>query len=226
MGDLIPHIPPLRRYARLLTGDAARADDLVQDTLERALRKQHLFRPGFVSRLTQRLSGRHEPDPSGLRPWLLTLMHNLWASQMRSRRDELSWDDDAQADLLADAAALTHPAPTLASAVHLKLDTEKALATLPDAQRAVLLLVVVEELSYAEVAEVLGIPPGTVMSRLSRARAAMRLAMEDRLPRSGVRPAHPVTGAPPSPDTSPSMPPPALDDTGAPQLRVVQGGRR
>jgi RNA polymerase sigma-70 factor (ECF subfamily) len=153
MSDLVPHIPGLRRYARLLTGDATRADDLVQDTLERALRKWRLFGGG-----------------TGLRSWLLTIMHNVWASQMRVVRIHDEWSDEAH------GAALGHAADA-SVAVALLMDTQRALATLPDAQRAVLLLVVVEELSYAEVAKVLDLPHGTVMSRLSRARAGMRLAM-------------------------------------------------
>jgi RNA polymerase sigma-70 factor (ECF subfamily) len=153
VSDLIAHIPGLRRYARLLTCDATRADDLVQDTLERALRKWRLFSGG-----------------AGLRSWLLTIMHNLWASQMRVMRSDDSWNDDEHAQALG--ADADH-----SLAVALRMDTQRALATLPEAQRAVLLLVVIEELSYAEVAKVLDLPPGTVMSRLSRARAGMRAAM-------------------------------------------------
>jgi RNA polymerase sigma-70 factor (ECF subfamily) len=153
VSDLVPHIPGLRRYARLLTGDATRADDLVQDTLERALRKWRLFGGG-----------------TGLRSWLLTIMHNVWASQMRVVRVHEEWNDDDHGAALGQAADAS-------LAVALRMDTQRALATLPDAQRAVLLLAVIEELSYAEVAKVLDLPPGTVMSRLSRARAGMRLAM-------------------------------------------------
>jgi hypothetical protein len=95
-------------------------------------------------------------------------MHNVWASQMRSQRPEDPFGDDEEAQHYVDPAQ----DPSLATA--LRLDTQRALATLPDAQRSVLLLVVVEDLSYAEVARVLDVPIGTVMSRLSRARAAMR----------------------------------------------------
>jgi RNA polymerase sigma-70 factor (ECF subfamily) len=153
VSDLVPHIPGLRRYARLLTGDATRADDLVQDTLERALRKWRLFGGG-----------------AGLRSWLLTIMHNLWASQVRGLRVDEPWTEEDHAHAMGhvDDDSLI---------VALRMDTQRALATLPETQRAVLLLVVIEELSYAEVAKVLDLPPGTVMSRLSRARAAMRAAM-------------------------------------------------
>ncbi|MEY4751187.1 MAG: hypothetical protein RIQ60_3401 [Pseudomonadota bacterium] len=193
MSELVPHIPGLRRYARLLTGDRARADDLVQDTLERALRKLHLFDPARGGAVAH---GAATPRPTGggasaptddgrsaaLRSWLLTVMHNLWASQRRGERPQ-----DALAEQVdhpggysdGDSAGpggvvLVDPAsdPSVRTAV--RLDTQRALASLPDPQRAVLLLVVVEELAYAKVAEVLGVPVGTVMSRLSRARAAMR----------------------------------------------------
>ncbi|MEY4753200.1 MAG: hypothetical protein RJA44_875 [Pseudomonadota bacterium] len=148
---LLGQLAPLRRYARLLCGDAARADDLLQDTLERALRKWHLY-----------------DERGSLRSWLLSIMHNLWAGQHRGRPDELSWSDEHEA-----------AGPDTSQQLTLRLDTERALARLPEAQRAVLLLVVVEELGYAEVAEVLDIPLGTVMSRLSRARAQMRTLMAD-----------------------------------------------
>lgn len=172
MSELIPHIPGLRRYARLLTGEPTRADDLVQDTLERALRKLHLFD-----------AGRSGQDRTGaLRSWLLSVMHNVWASQMRSLRphdplaDELA--DDTPDEAGPRGVTLVDPAPDPSVRTALRLDTQRALASLPDTQRAVLLLVVVEELAYAEVAEVLGVPVGTVMSRLSRARAAMRLHLD------------------------------------------------
>lgn len=149
MSQVVEHIPSLRRYARLLTGDAARADDLVQDTLERALRKWSLF-----------------SNRGSLRSWLLSIMHNLWASQHRAQPAEVEWNDAHDSGVDASQALV------------LRLDTERALARLPEAQRAVLLLVVIEELNYAEIALVLDIPIGTVMSRLSRARAAMRAGLD------------------------------------------------
>jgi|SRR6185369_2986403 RNA polymerase sigma-70 factor (ECF subfamily) len=165
--EAIAHIPRLRRYARLLTGDAARADDLVQDTLERACRKWSLWRPHVASR-----SG----DP--LRGWLLTLMHHLHLNQRRDYRyddghDEIDVLNEPQHEPLAVAAD--------------RLDLERALQGLPASQREVLLLVTVEDLSYAEVARVLDIPIGTVMSRLSRAREHLRLSM------SGAAPVAPRT---------------------------------
>lgn len=136
------HIPRLRRYARLLAGDAARADDLVQDTLERACRKWPLWRAP---------AGGEAERQAALRAWLLTLMHNVFVNQWRERAAH-------------EAAA--------------RLDLERALARLPQAAREVLLLVAVEELPYAAVAQVLGVPVGTVMSRLSRAREQLRRLMD------------------------------------------------
>lgn len=148
----LAHIPALRRYARLLTGDAARADDLVQDTLERACAKWPLWQPG-----------------AALRAWLFTLMHNLHLNQ---RRD---WRHDEDHALLED---LPEPAHEPLARAGEQLDLQRALARLPPAMREVLLLVTVEEYSYAEVAAILGIPVGTVMSRLHRAREQLRLLME------------------------------------------------
>ena len=145
------HIPRLRRYARALTGDRAAADDLVQDTLERALSRFHLWRQG-----------------SDLRAWLFTIMHNIYVNQARSR--------------------IRHPHETLdepsADALHARepdwselRDIDEALLRLPGEQRAVLLLVGLEQFTYEEAALVLEIPIGTVMSRLSRGRERLRLLL-------------------------------------------------
>jgi len=144
---LLAEIPRLRRYARALAGDAMRADDLVQDTLERALAKGRLWRPG------------------NLRAWLLTLMHNLFVNQIRARRlvDYRSPDDLPDAPVRAQQL----------DGLELR-DLDQALQALPGEQREVLLLVGLEDLSYEEAARVLGIPVGTVMSRLSRGRDRLR----------------------------------------------------
>ncbi|MEW5966100.1 MAG: sigma-70 family RNA polymerase sigma factor [Pseudomonadota bacterium] len=145
--DLIEHLPRLRRYARALTGDAARADDLVQDTLERALAKLDLWQPG-----------------SDLRAWLFTLMHNLFVNQSRARRPQETAIDDA----------LDEPVSGGQSEAMAARDIHAALGRLPGEQREVLLLVGLEQFGYAEAAQVLGVPVGTVMSRLARAREKMR----------------------------------------------------
>jgi RNA polymerase sigma-70 factor (ECF subfamily) len=145
--DLIEHLPRLRRYARALTGDVTRADDLVQDTLERALAKLDLWQPG-----------------SDLRAWLFTLMHNLFVNQLRSRHGQDTALDEAQ-EIPVSGGQMEALAAR---------DMHAALARLPEEQRAVVLLVGLEQFSYAEAAEVLGVPVGTVMSRLARARERMR----------------------------------------------------
>ena len=145
--DLIEHLPRLRRYARALTGEMTRADDLVQDTLERALIKIDLWQPG-----------------SDLRAWLFTLMHNLFVSQIRSRRPPDSAIEDAP-DIPVSGGQM--------EALGAR-DIHAALARLPDQQREVLLLIGLEQFSYDEAARVIGVPVGTVMSRLSRARERMR----------------------------------------------------
>lgn len=146
--QVLAHVPALRRYARLLTGDATRADDLVQDTLERACRKWSLWQPGAT-----------------LRGWLLSIMHNVHANQRRDWR-------------LDDGHAALDEAPQSAHEPHvetgLRLDLQRALASLPAPMREVLLLVTVEEYTYAEAAQLLQVPVGTVMSRLHRARERLR----------------------------------------------------
>jgi len=147
--EIVAHIPRLRRYARALAGDSHRADDLVQDTLERALGKFHLWRRG-----------------SDLRAWLFTIMHNVFINQLKARR-ELALDEAVQDGL--QGAPQSDP-------LELR-DLDVALRQLPVEQREVLLLVGLEQLSYAEVSKALGIPAGTVMSRLSRGRERLRASM-------------------------------------------------
>jgi RNA polymerase sigma-70 factor (ECF subfamily) len=146
-------IPALRRYARALTRDAEIADDLVQDTLVRALRSEHLFHGGDI------------------RSWLYTILTNLNRNRLRSlsRRPPLTPIEETDAP---DASG-----PETAAR-----DIERALATLVEDQRVALLLVVLEGLSYREVAEVQGVPIGTVMSRLARARAQIRAYLEGERP--------------------------------------------
>jgi RNA polymerase sigma-70 factor (ECF subfamily) len=144
--EIAAHIPRLRRYARALTGDGHRADDLVQDTLERALAKFHLWRRG-----------------SDLRAWMFTIMHNVFINQLKHRR-ELALDEAAEAGL--EGAPRSDP-------LELR-DLDAALRQLPAEQREVLLLVGLEQLSYAEASQALRVPVGTVMSRLSRGRERLR----------------------------------------------------
>jgi RNA polymerase sigma-70 factor (ECF subfamily) len=160
---LIALIPRLRRYARALAGDRSRADDLVQDALERAVVKRALWRPG-----------------TDLRAWVFTIMHNVFINQTRrAARDAISMDPAVLAELDAAGGA---SAETLAQLNSI----EASLKRLPDEQREVLLLVALEGMSYDEVAHVLAVPIGTVMSRLSRARARLGALLD------GAGPARPA----------------------------------
>jgi len=145
------HIPRLRRYARALAGDSHRADDLVQDTLERALSKFHLWRHG-----------------SDLRAWMFSIMHNVFINQLKARR-ELALDEATEAAL---------ESPPQSDPLQLR-DLDAALRRLPAEQREVLLLVGLEQLSYLEASQALDVPVGTVMSRLSRGRERLRALMSD-----------------------------------------------
>jgi len=144
-------IPALRRYARALTRDAETADDIVQDTLVRALRSEHLFIGGDV------------------RAWLYTILTNLNRNRLRSmsRRPTLTPIKDSDAAM----------GPDLGSR-----DIARALDDLAEEQRAALLLVVLEGLTYREVAEVQGVPIGTVMSRLARARLQIKAFLDGERP--------------------------------------------
>lgn len=154
MGDFADEIeaciPALRRFARALTRDRDHADDLVQDCIERALRKRRLWRP----------SGR-------LRSWLMKILLNIHRNEIRSAR--------RQAHLVPIEDLPVEPAEPAGQTGRIALaETARALARLPAEQREILLLVVLEGMSYAETARIVGIPEGTVMSRLSRARSNLR----------------------------------------------------
>jgi len=157
---LVELIPRLRRYARALVGDRATADDLVQDTLERAWAKLHLYRRG-----------------TDLRAWLFTVMHNVHVNRVRATRV----NDPLEDEMPELAQRGTQPDALLVR------DLDRAIARLPADQRAVLLLVTLEELSYEEVARTLGIPIGTVMSRLSRAREKLRAMMLGQTPSTKLK---------------------------------------
>ena len=151
--DIPAHLGVLRRYALVLTRDRDEAEDLVQEALLRAIGAAHTWQPGRP-----------------VRPWLLTILHNTHVSRRRRRQVEAAVSGNL-ADILPPA---TMPADQ-PGRVELGR-TLQALLSLPEEQREVLLLVAVEGLAYKEAAELLGIPLGTLMSRLGRARAALRLA--------------------------------------------------
>ena len=150
-GNLTALLPRLRRFALALTGTVAEADDLVQNACERVLTRSAQLR-----------------DHARLDAWVYGIMRNLWIDETRARKVRRHDDIQAAAGIIGDDGEQVVQGTLTLHAVRL------ALARLPTDQRAVLMLVCVDGLRYAEAAEVLGIPVGTVMSRLARARAALR----------------------------------------------------
>jgi len=146
-------IPRLRRYARALTRRADRADDLVQETLLRAIAKSHLWQPG-----------------TDIRAWLFTIMHNHYVNMVRRAvRDETTVDIE---QISSSLVATTDP-----TASRQLWELERALGHLPEEQQEVILLVGLEGMSYDAAADILSVPVGTVRSRLSRGRDALRRLM-------------------------------------------------
>ena len=164
--DLVAAIPRLRRYARVLTGESSRADDLVQDTLARGWEKRRLWRSG-----------------SDLRAWLFTIMHNVHVNQLAlARRDAANVSIDA----IPRQSRVAAPGPGEPARARRAAGAPAAHGPRLSAdQREVLLLAAVEELRYEEIASILQIPIGTVMSRLSRARSNLRQLIAE--PASALR---------------------------------------
>lgn len=160
--QLLDTLPRLRRYARSLCFDHATADDLVQTTAERALAHWHQF-----------------DQRRDIRVWLLSIAHNAHLDRLRREQRYTVVDPEHLAE--------RHEAPAPGDP-GLRMDLLAALARLSAAHREVLLLVGVEQLSYAECADVLGVPAGTVMSRLARARVSMRAALDGGTARSEAAP--------------------------------------
>ncbi len=159
--EITVHIASLRRYARALMRDRSDAEDLMQDALARALSRSHQFKPG-----------------TNMRAWLFTILHNIHVNNVRAkvvRPNEVPVEDHEQ--------RLSTPARQ-DGRIELR-DMSRAIETLPAEQRQVLLLVGLEGMKYDEVATVLGVPIGTVMSRLSRAREAVRNRLSDGQAESG-----------------------------------------
>ena len=159
--DVIGQLAVLRRYARSLVRNGVDAEDLVQDALVRAYEKRASFRGG-----------------ANIRNWLISILHNTHVDRLRAARARRS---DAM-DVLDEQSAVLPAAQE--EAVHLS-DIRRAFLALPEEQRAALHLVAVEELSYQEAAEALQIPVGTLMSRISRARARLR-ALGEEIPGEGT----------------------------------------
>jgi RNA polymerase sigma-70 factor, ECF subfamily len=148
-------IPRLRRYAMFLTRDKDRADDLVQDCLLRGISRLHQWQPG-----------------TNFRAWLLTILRNVFLTGLRRDRHITLVTADALEEIPDPLASVVSPD----MAVDL-LAVQRAFVRLPAPHREILLIVGVEDLTYKEAAGVLGMPIGTVRSRLSRARTAMRHEM-------------------------------------------------
>jgi len=147
-------IPRLRRYARALTRSGDRADDLVQEVLIRAISKAHLWQTG-----------------TDIRAWLFTIMHNQYVNMVRhAMREEATIDIEQMSSPLV---ATTDPT----ASCQLR-ELERALNCLPDEQREIILLVGLEGMSYEAAAQVLSVPVGTVRSRLSRGREALRRLLD------------------------------------------------
>ena len=153
--QIVACIPNLRRYARGLTGSKDAADDLVQDALERAWKRVALWQ-----------------RRGDLRAWLFSILHNVFIDQLRSKRaspEESMGEEEISAPVRATQTDMLEVG-----------DLDRALSRLPPDQREVLLLVAVEQMTYDQVGAALGVPLGTVMSRLSRARERLRAVLEGR----------------------------------------------
>ena len=152
--QLLSWVPRLRRYARALAGNRDDADDLVQDTLERAWARSALWR-----------------GVADMRGWLFSIMHNLHVDGVRRPRVATQAMDDDTPEIAM--------APTQGERLAV-LDLQAALDQLPAEQKEIVLLVALEDMAYADIAKTLGIPIGTVMSRLSRGRERLRALMDGR----------------------------------------------
>jgi RNA polymerase sigma-70 factor, ECF subfamily len=155
---VVAEIPRLRRYARALTRDVTAADDLVQDCLIRAMSKGHLWQEG-----------------TDLRAWLFTILHNTYVNHVR--RSALEGRTMALSDTVTETGTTLTIVPNQDKRLEVR-DLERALAKLPDEQRLALLLVGMEGMNYDEAAGVFGVPIGTIRSRLSRGREALRQLMD------------------------------------------------
>jgi len=160
---IVDEIPALRRYARALCRDPVAADDLVQEALVRAVSRQKLW-----------VSHR------GMRPWLFTILHNIFVNSLRGRR-VLEVSEAVIGE--SDSASSEQDADYLCALS----DFEQALFQLSSDQREVLLLVGLEQLTYRQVARVTGVPVGTVMSRLARAREQLSRSLEGEIRLANIK---------------------------------------
>ncbi len=153
---IIAELPRLRRYARALVGDSDAADDLVQDCVERSLSRLHQFRDG-----------------TDMRAWLFTIMHGIFVNGVSRRKKTV---DLEQAGPTGEAPLATPPEQGSGLVMR---DLELALARLSHEQREIVILVGLENMTYKQAAEIIGVPLGTVMSRLARGRERLGRLMDD-----------------------------------------------
>ena len=151
---IIAELPRLRRYARALVRDADAADDLVQDCVERALSRLHQFRDG-----------------TDMRPWLFTIMHSIFVNGVSRRIKTVDLDE---VNPNTETRLATPPAQGQGLVMR---DLEAALVRLSDDQREIVILIGLENMSYRQAAEIIGVPLGTVMSRLARGRERLSQLM-------------------------------------------------
>jgi RNA polymerase sigma-70 factor (ECF subfamily) len=161
--EALPHLDAVYRFATMLAGDPVHAEDLVQETMLRAFRSWHRFRSG-----------------TNARAWLFTILRNVFISDYRRNRKKEQTVDLSEIEEITFVEPMEGEDPE-ARLLHRLVDDEvlACIAALPDVYRATLLLSDVEELSYEEVAKVLGLPIGTVKSRLFRARQALQRQLHD-----------------------------------------------
>jgi RNA polymerase sigma-70 factor (ECF subfamily) len=190
--DVVEHLGPLRRYARALTRDESQADDLVHDALVRAYERRSTFRLG-----------------AALKPWLFSILHNTFIDGQRRRTAERR----REAEIAQGGAEICPPGQE--SSLRLE-QIRRGFDALPEEQRAALHLVAIEGLAYQDAADTLNIPIGTLMSRLGRARAALR-AFEEGNPVDRPRQLPAPAPRPDLPSSRPELPPQR------PNLRVVGG---
>jgi RNA polymerase sigma-70 factor (ECF subfamily) len=171
MDDVLQHIeqeiPRLRRYARYLRREPDHADDLVQECLARAIAKIETWQPG-----------------TNLRAWLFVILRNCHINEIRREQRVVSLEDETPA---------SEPALSVPGSQETRValaEVRRAYLSLSEEHREVLLLVAIEGLQYEEAAEILEVPLGTVRSRLSRARQALRQALDAGLGVTAVRRGH------------------------------------
>jgi RNA polymerase sigma-70 factor (ECF subfamily) len=160
--DVLSHLDPMRRYARTLTRDPHEAEDLVHDALVRAYERRGTFR-----------------KDGSLRAWLLSILHNVFVDRMRS---ETAYRERKRA---ASEIATNVVQPYQDHVVRLA-QVGRAFFALPDEQRAALHLVAIEGLTYQEAADTLQLPVGTLVSRIGRARSALRSMEDGTIPERGL----------------------------------------